>query len=320
MKTCSKCGEEKPAIEFHADKSKKDGLCSCCKTCNAASGAASRAARKKAYADTIIPAAKVCPMCDKDKPASEFHSNRARKDGLETYCKACRAARAAAYRKANFNVVFPEKKVCPRCGEEKPASEFYSDKSKRGGLSSHCKACVSVHNAEHYAANKNKLLAQNKAYREANKKKLAAKSAIYRATHKEEIAARSAKWRAKNKEWLTTQKAEYYAANRERLLARQVKWYESNSKRAIANAHAYEARKKNALGTHTAEDIQVQYDAQKGRCLYCDARVGDDYHVDHVVPLSEGGSNWPSNLVIACEHCNKSKNAKNPMDFAGILF
>jgi 5-methylcytosine-specific restriction endonuclease McrA len=32
-----------------------------------------------------------------------------------------------------------------------------------------------------------------------------------------------------------------------------------------------------------------------------------------------GGSNGPENIVIACPHCNQSKNAKHPMDFCGRL-
>ena len=34
-KTCSKCGKEKPTIEFHKDRTKKDGLYSSCRGCNA---------------------------------------------------------------------------------------------------------------------------------------------------------------------------------------------------------------------------------------------------------------------------------------------
>ncbi len=33
MKICSKCKAEKPLVEFHKDKHKKDGLCSSCKSC-----------------------------------------------------------------------------------------------------------------------------------------------------------------------------------------------------------------------------------------------------------------------------------------------
>ena len=79
------------------------------------------------------------------------------------------------------------------------------------------------------------------------------------------------------------------------------------------------ARKVANGGTHTAQDVRDQYDRQKGKCFYCHIKVGDRYHVDHVVPLMLGGSDGPENLVIACVPCNAKKSYKHPMDFAGIL-
>ncbi len=36
----------------------------------------------------------------------------------------------------------------------------------------------------------------------------------------------------------------------------------------------------------------------------------DRLHVDHVVPLSRGGSDTEDNVVIACSSCNLSKGSK----------
>ena len=44
-------------------------------------------------------------------------------------------------------------------------------------------------------------------------------------------------------------------------------------------------------------------------CRYCGER-GKRLECDHVVPVSRGGSNDPSNLVTACFRCNRSKRAK----------
>lgn len=192
-------------------------------------------------------------------------------------------------------------KVCRDCGIEKPVSEFSPSKQIKDGLHSYCKPC----NA-----------ARARAWQKANPEKVAATVAEYRAVHEEEIAV---------------QMADYYIANREQKLAYlrewreanpdyQREWCKANPEKHSALTRNYRARKANASGYHTAEDVQVQYDHQKGHCHYCGVRVGDGYHVDHVVPLSEGGSNWPENLVIACPTCNLSKHNKHPMDFAGILF
>jgi len=47
-----------------------------------------------------------------------------------------------------------------------------------------------------------------------------------------------------------------------------------------------------------------------GLCLYCGNAAT---HVDHIIPVTKGGSHAPSNLASACEHCNKSKNNRDFM-------
>jgi hypothetical protein len=43
-------------------------------------------------------------------------------------------------------------------------------------------------------------------------------------------------------------------------------------------------------------------------CRYCGT---DATHVDHIVPVTKGGTHEPENLVSACEHCNKSKGNRD---------
>lgn len=45
-------------------------------------------------------------------------------------------------------------------------------------------------------------------------------------------------------------------------------------------------------------------------CRWCGAYCKDDYHVDHITPLSRGGSNRIENICIACPKCNLSKGAQ----------
>lgn len=45
-------------------------------------------------------------------------------------------------------------------------------------------------------------------------------------------------------------------------------------------------------------------------CRYCGAKAPDVVlHVDHIVPVSKGGTSKPDNLVTACEACNNGKRA-----------
>lgn len=113
-----------------------------------------------------------------------------------------------------------------------------------------------------------------------------------------------------------------YAKHRDKRLAEMRAWYRKNSARAYlairewckknpTRVKAYhakrEARKRNATGSCTPEQLQARFDFYGGLCAYCGKPATT---VDHVVPLERGGSNWPANLRPACRSCNSSKKDK----------
>jgi hypothetical protein len=53
-------------------------------------------------------------------------------------------------------------------------------------------------------------------------------------------------------------------------------------------------------------------------CAYCGSRPGSDHlHVDHLVPITKGGSDNTENLCCACETCNRRKS--NAIIFPGSM-
>lgn len=105
-------------------------------------------------------------------------------------------------------------------------------------------------------------------------------------------------------------------------VARAKRWTELNPEKAKANDAVGDrnrrSAKKGAAGRHTTGDIEAILVRQKFKCAECGVSVKkrENRHVDHIVPLSKGGTNWPSNLQILCPPCNLKKAAKDPLDFA----
>ena len=57
--------------------------------------------------------------------------------------------------------------------------------------------------------------------------------------------------------------------------------------------------------------------SQRGLCVYCRARlgVGMPSHIDHVVPVAQGGFNQRDNLQLLCSACNLRKADRTDAEF-----
>jgi 5-methylcytosine-specific restriction endonuclease McrA len=75
------------------------------------------------------------------------------------------------------------------------------------------------------------------------------------------------------------------------------------------------ARKANSEGTFTAADFIRIIEDQDQKCFYCATDISLKPTIDHYVPLSRGGSNWPVNIVAACGRCNSAKHNRMPDEF-----
>lgn len=106
--------------------------------------------------------------------------------------------------------------------------------------------------------------------------------------------------------------AAYRLNNRERVMAANKAWYEGNKDRYTIYVRNRRIRMLGADGEHTKEDIYALFAGQNGRCAACVNDIATGYHVDHVMPLVLGGSNWPDNLQLLCAPCNLSKGSKHP--------
>lgn len=96
-------------------------------------------------------------------------------------------------------------------------------------------------------------------------------------------------------------------------------WKKNNPERykelAVVRSIRRRARKRDAGGDWTRNDITKMKKDQKNKCWWCGVELTKGYHVDHRIPLSKGGSNAISNLVVSCPTCNFHKAAKMPWEF-----
>ena len=171
-------------------------------------------------------------------------------------------------------------RTCGGCGETKAASFefFYKDSGCADDCRSLCKTCMNE------------------------------KHSVWVEENRERRAEYSRKWYEDNREWHAENCRKWYAANRERMLECMKRYNEANPERKRADNH----RRRAAEGSFTKEEAVALLESQEYKCEYCGADLLEtSYHLDHIVPVSKGGTSYIENITAACPPCNLSKGAKD---------
>lgn len=191
-------------------------------------------------------------------------------------------------------------KKCTKCGETKPAAEFYKQAGTRDKLDPWCKACHIEYRAKWNSANNTKLRSHNAAYRAANSAERKAYNAAYRSANSEKIRVANAAYRAANVSRKCESDAKYRAANPE--------------KRRI-NDQNRNARKRESGGKLSHGLAAKLFKLQRGKCPCCGKPLGNDFHLDHRMPIALGGMNIDDNIQLLHSKCNLQKGIKHPAEF-----
>lgn len=178
-------------------------------------------------------------------------------------------------------------KLCRSCGERKPLDQMKPDKSVKSGRSNFCRRCATEKSKQRLA----------KKRREAGCRIYEIYDEATRIQRHNDAASRYAK---KNREKCVSAVKASRVANPD--LYRALK----------ANRRALE---KNTEGVFSKLDIEYIKGCQKNKCAACKSLLNNKYHVDHIIALSKGGTNWPRNLQILCPTCNVRKHALANEDF-----
>lgn len=208
-------------------------------------------------------------------------------------------------------------KVCSMCKQELPKThEYFSHHVKPSGtivFDSRCKSCAAAlkrqkrrKNPEHERA------LDRERYKRDHEKRL---NMIrnYNQIHRNELVARmKVRWIEKGKQYKAAEhikrlnNPEFYRErqrNDRRKHPERYSTYDKNKR----------AKRKKAEGRYTLRDELDQRTKQGNRCFWCSRELeGGKSHVDHIIPLVRGGTNWPDNIAITCPSCNLSKGTKLP--------
>lgn len=178
-------------------------------------------------------------------------------------------------------------KKCNKCNKEKLFSEFDKNKSQKDGYQSQCKICVKTY---------------QKIYREAHKDKSRKYALEYYDVNRIKLKALSKEHYELNKENTKVQKQEY---NR--------KWRLKNLARLAAKSSKRRALKLRATPKWLTEEHYAQIEGFYRQSRELKLLTGEEYHVDHIVPLQGEnvcGLHVPWNLQVITAKENLSKYNK----------
>lgn len=133
--------------------------------------------------------------------------------------------------------------------------------------------------------------------------------------NKDRINAQLREYYAKNKKRFSEVARAWRLANPDKFRAIQQRWQEKNPTNILARAARRRAQVRQVGGTFSAADIARIGRRQWWKCVYCGDDISMKFHVDHIIPVARGGTNYCGNIQILCASCNRSKGKKLPIEW-----
>lgn len=178
-------------------------------------------------------------------------------------------------------------KTCTQCGESKPLVDFHKNSAAKDGRHTKCKVCKRAIDA--------KWRSRSGEHRKG-----------YRHRTKQQRSEYMKQWYAVNPDY----RRQYYLENKEANYERRYRWIDLNPEKNRAVKARRRALLQQASDLHAAADYMTILRCDP--CVYCGEPCQD---VDHIVPLSRGGSLEWDNLAATCGSCNRSKLTKDVLHY-----
>lgn len=223
-------------------------------------------------------------------------------------------------------------KICanPECGW-KPLSEFHPRRilgiPAGDGYKSRCRDCARAQGRaeraaklEQYRTREQNYVETNKdhyrelkhTHRKANPEKYDEALRRYREAHREEINAKAKERRQQNLEHYREIGRKSYEHHAEERRKYSLEYYKLHPEKSVAATNRRRALKLAAEGSHTEEEWQELKAFYNYRCLCCGKQEPEiTLTRDHVIPLTQGGSDSIDNIQPLCARCNSKKTNKH---------
>ena len=220
-------------------------------------------------------------------------------------------------------------KECSCCGKTLPLSEFGKRSNSADGLLGYCKMCAKQKRDKYYESENNKQKARYRTqkYRDKNRdninekrrrqyrddeevrRKNSESCKKYVVANKNEVAQKKREYRLSRLDFFLNYNREYYKTHQDYFY----EWRQSEAGK-LSNIRSHEKRRclvENAEGDFTTEDVLNALSFFGYRCAYTSEPLMQGYHLDHIVALSKGGTNYIWNIVPSNPFPNLSKGAND---------
>lgn len=223
-------------------------------------------------------------------------------------------------------------KICanPECGW-KPLSEFHPARllgmPVGDGYKSRCRDCWNAQKRAERAANPEKHRETARKYVEANKEHIQNLKRSHQQANSERYAEIDRKWKETHREEINSKARERrqediehyreigrnsYERHAEERRKYSLEYYKLHPEKSVAATNRRRALKYASESTHTEEEWQELKTFYNFMCLRCGAQEPDiKLTRDHVIPLTQGGSDSIDNVQPLCARCNSKKNNKH---------